>query len=77
MPVRLLSIYLMDPRLGHLEQEIRCFTYITKYNRSKIVFDDTHSAVNNSRFLNTVIGMHTIQRKRRLFQLIIPWPDVI
>ena len=50
MPVCLLSSYLMDPRVGHLEQAIHCFAYLKKYNRSKIVFDDTTSCFDNSSF---------------------------
>ena len=41
LPVALLSRYLSSPRLGHLEQSLHIFAYLKKYNRSKMVFDET------------------------------------
>ena len=50
MPVCLLSSFLMAPRVGHMEQAIHCFAYLKKYNRSKIVFDDTVPSFDDSSF---------------------------
>ena len=50
MPVCLLSSFLMSPRVGHLEQAIHCFAYLKKYNRSKMVFDDTVPSFDESSF---------------------------
>ena len=50
MPVCLLSSYLMSPRVGHLEQALHCFAYLNKYNRSKLVFDDTRPSYDDSSF---------------------------
>ena len=41
LPVALLSRYLASPRWGHLEQALHIFAYLKKYNRSKMVFDET------------------------------------
>jgi Reverse transcriptase (RNA-dependent DNA polymerase) len=40
--VSLLSQYLAAPREGHLERAFGIFAYLKKYNRSKVVFDETH-----------------------------------
>ena len=50
MPVCLLSSFLMSPRVGHLEQAIHYFAYLKKYNRSKMVFDDTVLSFDDSSF---------------------------
>ena len=50
MPVYLLSSYLMSPRIGHLEQALHCFAYLKKYNRSKMVFDDSCPNFDNTSF---------------------------
>ena len=41
LPVALLSRYLASPRWGHLEQALHIFAYLKKYNRSRMVFDET------------------------------------
>ena len=41
LPVALLSRYLASPRWGHLEQALHIFAYLKKYNRSKMVFDES------------------------------------
>ena len=48
--VCLLSSYLMDPRVFHLEQVIHCFAYLKNYSRSKIIFDDMYQSFDDSRF---------------------------
>ena len=42
IPVYLLSSYLISPRVGYVEQAMHCFAYLKKYNRPKILFDDTY-----------------------------------
>ena len=39
MPVSLLSRYLAQGRVGHLEQVYHIFGYLKKYERSCLVFD--------------------------------------
>ena len=40
MPVLLLSRYLAQGRIGHLEQVYHIFGYLKKYLKSRLVFDD-------------------------------------
>ena len=48
--VSLLSSFLAAPREGHLNQLFHIFAYLKKYNRSKLVFDDTDPNVTEDRF---------------------------
>ena len=41
LPVSLMSRYLANPRWGHLQQVLHIFGYLKKYNKSKMVFDET------------------------------------
>ena len=41
-PVALLSQYLAQPRLGHLDQALHIFAYLKQHQRSTIVFDDRY-----------------------------------
>lgn len=41
LPVSLMSRYLASPRWGHLNQVLHIFGYLKKYNRSKMVFDES------------------------------------
>ena len=40
----------MSPRIGHLDQAIRCVAYLKNYTRSKIIFDDTQPSFGDSSF---------------------------
>ena len=48
--VALLSQYLANPRAGHMDQVLRIFAYLKKHDRSKLVFDDTPVAWDESCF---------------------------
>ena len=50
MPVSLMSRYLAQAREGHLNQVFHIFAYLKNFNRSKIVFDDTLPAIDETRF---------------------------
>ena len=39
--VAMLSSYLAQPRQGHLEAVLHILTYLQKYKRSKVVYDNT------------------------------------
>jgi hypothetical protein len=49
-PVALLSTYLAEPRVGHLDQVFHVFAYLKKHGRSTMVFDDTYPIFHESRF---------------------------
>lgn len=51
-PVSMLSRYLVMAREGHLGQEFHIFAYLKGFMRYTMVFDDTESVVDESRFLN-------------------------
>jgi Reverse transcriptase (RNA-dependent DNA polymerase) len=46
-----LSHFLAAPRIGHLEQVFHIFAYIKKHDRSKLVLDDSHLAIDESTFV--------------------------
>jgi hypothetical protein len=48
--VSLLSRFLACPREGHMQQACHVFGYLKKHARSRIVFDETEPAINQSRF---------------------------
>jgi len=50
--VAMLSRFLAAPREGHLEQTLHVFSYLKRYNRSNMVFDDTVPVYDESRFLD-------------------------
>jgi hypothetical protein len=50
VPVALLSRFLALPREGHLEQVLHIFAYMKRYDRSKLVFDDTTPVFDQKRF---------------------------
>eukprot|EP00536_Pseudo-nitzschia_multiseries_P010395 jgi/Psemu1/203174/e_gw1.316.9.1 len=50
MPVSLMSRYLAQARKGHLNQLFHIFAYLKKYNRSKLVFDNTVPSIDESKF---------------------------
>ena len=48
--VTMLLRFLAAPRRGHLDQAFHTFTYLKKYNRSSMVFDDTEPVFDESHF---------------------------
>ena len=48
--VSLLSSYLVQPRVGHLEQAFHIFAYLKSHQRSTMVFDDTPLILPDERF---------------------------
>ena len=48
--VALLSSYLVQPRVGHLEQAFHIFAYLKTHQRSTMVFDDTRASIAEDRF---------------------------
>jgi hypothetical protein len=48
--VSLLSRFLACPREGHMQQAFHVFGYLKKHARSRMVFDETEPAINQSRF---------------------------
>ena len=49
-PVSMLSRYLAQARMGHLEQVFHVFAYLKHHERSTMVFDDTEPNFNGSKF---------------------------
>jgi hypothetical protein len=49
--VSLLSRYLANPRVGHLEEALHCFAYLKSHNKSSVVMDDTTPSFDESRFV--------------------------
>ena len=49
--VSMLSRYLANPRVGHLEEAIHVFAYLKSHDRSAIVFDQTTPEFDESRFV--------------------------
>jgi hypothetical protein len=47
--VSLLSRFLASPREGHLQQALHVFGYLKKHARSRMVFDETEPAIDQSR----------------------------
>jgi Reverse transcriptase (RNA-dependent DNA polymerase) len=45
------SHFLAAPHIGHLEQLFHIFAYLKRYDRSKLVFDDTRPVIDESRFV--------------------------
>ena len=50
VPVVLLSRFLDAPRVGHLDQAFHIFPYLKRYNKSKLIFDDTVPVFDDSKF---------------------------
>lgn len=48
--VSLLSRYLAQGRIGHLQQAYHIFAYLKRYSRSKLVFDDTRPIIDGRAF---------------------------
>jgi hypothetical protein len=48
--VSLLSRFLACPREGHMQQAFHVFGYLKKHARSRMVFDETEPAIDQSRF---------------------------
>lgn len=48
--VSMLSRYLANPRVGHLEEVFHIFAYLKRYDRSAIVFDPTTPEFDETRF---------------------------
>jgi hypothetical protein len=58
MPVSLLSRYLAQGRVGHLEHIYHIFGYLKKYERSCLVFDDSEPIFDD----RSVTGVNSITR---------------
>ena len=50
VPVALLLRLISAPRVGHLDQAFHIFTYLKRYNKSKLVFDDIVPVFDDSEF---------------------------
>ena len=50
VPVSMLSRYLANPRVGHLEETFHIFAYLKSHEKSKIVFDPATPVFDESRF---------------------------
>ncbi|MGH7974027.1 MAG: reverse transcriptase domain-containing protein [bacterium] len=48
--VAMLSSFLVQPRIGHLDQVIHIFAYLKSHRRSTMVFDDTRAVIPESKF---------------------------
>jgi hypothetical protein len=48
--VSLLSRFLANPHEGHLQQALHVFGYLKKHARSRMVFDETEPAIDQSHF---------------------------
>ena len=51
--VAMLSRFLAAPRAGHLEQALHIFSYLKKYSRSSMVFDDARPEYDEARFIQS------------------------
>jgi hypothetical protein len=51
LSVALLAQYLVQPRVGHLDQAFHIFAYLKMHSRSRIVLDDTKPIVDEQQFL--------------------------
>ena len=77
MPVCLLSSYSRALRVCYLEQAIYCIAYLKKYNRSKMVFDDTYLSFGYSIFVKHNNWSACYPEAAELYQLMLRWPEVI
>ncbi|MGH3056456.1 MAG: Ty1/Copia family ribonuclease HI, partial [Gaiellaceae bacterium] len=48
--VAMLATYMVQPRLGHLDQVLHIFAYLKSHKRSTMVFDDTRANIAESKF---------------------------
>ncbi|MGH7974682.1 MAG: reverse transcriptase domain-containing protein, partial [bacterium] len=49
--IAMLSSFLVQPRIGHLDQVFHVFAYLKSHKRSTMVFDDTKANISESKFV--------------------------
>ena len=74
LPTSLLSRYLASPRWGHLEQALHMFAYLKKYNRSKMVFDETMPNFDETSNFANVDWTETYPEAKEVIPLDMPQP---
>ncbi len=51
LSIALLAQYLVQPRVGHLDQVFHVFAYLKAHSRSRIILDDTKPFVDETQFI--------------------------
>ena len=50
LEVSMMSLHLVPPKRGHLDQVIEIFVYLKKYHNTKLVYDPSNPVVDNEKF---------------------------
>ena len=50
LEVSMMSLHLVLPRTGHLDQVFQIFVYLKKYHNTKLVYDPSDPVVNIEKF---------------------------
>jgi hypothetical protein len=65
--VTLLSSYMAQPRVGHMEQVLHIFAYLKCHLQSNLVFDPNEIKIGIKNSLISMIGHHSIITHRRQY----------
>ena len=74
LPTSLLSRYLASPRWGHLEQALHIFAYLKKYNRSRMVSDETMPNFDETSDFSSADWSETYPDAKEVIPLDMPQP---